>query len=207
MITCAVFLGCSSVTKFILADNDIYIKCCCYDLSEEMVEHLTIGGTPPAMLAVGRFVVRNRLQRHQRASEPERALAAFNRILEKVELLEPTEKELDIAADLEQAALESGLELDAGESQLFAILQKRELPLMVTGDKRAISALEHIVGDPSPSGCIACFEQLVLTMLSQLDIERIRTAVCREKTVDRTMAICFSGLSDILCLRPVSVSG
>ena len=69
-----------------------------------------------------------------------------------------------MAADLEFRAQTTGLDLDVGESQLCAVLVMRMVPMLLTGDKRAISAIEHLF-DLEPrigwiAGRVYCLEQL-----------------------------------------------
>jgi hypothetical protein len=71
--------------------------------------------------------------------------------LASVELIEPTVEESTLAAEFESLALAAALPLDAGESQLCAVLVSRNLPLLVTGDKRAITALESLVDSDTRS--------------------------------------------------------
>ena len=110
--------------------------------------------------------------------------------------LEPTEPEAILAADLELMAQTACLAWDAGESQLCAMLITRMVPALLTGDKRAISALERLVAlEPRTAGAagkIYCLEQLVTLALGKLAIDTVRVAVCRKPIVDRALAICFS---------------
>ena len=86
--------------------------------------------------------------------------------------------------------------MDAGESQLCAVSITRNIPALLTGDKRAISALEHLI-DREPrtatlTGKVYCLEQLFTSLLSTTDIGTLKKAVCRQPIVDRALAMCFS---------------
>ncbi len=56
--------------------------------------------------------------------------------------MEPTDREVAFATNLELTAQRAGLQLDVGESQLVAIVIERAIATFDTGDKRAIVSLE-----------------------------------------------------------------
>lgn len=128
----------------ILLDNDVALKIVSYALVHEMVAAISTDSAPIAMLRVGRFVVRGKLDRASKISDVGRAKAAFEQLLTAVVLLEPDDDELKMAADLEAQAIQKNLELDGGESQLLAIVARRACRLLLTGDKRAIAAMATI---------------------------------------------------------------
>lgn len=175
----------------ILLDNDVVLKVSCYSLAEEMLASLTRGGTAPAMLGVGRYVVLGRLRRDARISDTQRASAAFARIAKSVTLLEPDENELTVASELEAEANRRDLDLDGGESQLLAILANRSCPLLLTGDKRAVIAIGMVACEMA-RGRIACLEQLLLHLVRLVGLDLVRPRICAEPDVDRAAAICFS---------------
>lgn len=176
--------------KGVLVDNDVALKVACYSLADEMVSATSLGGTPPAILGVGRFVIRGRLARGSNILDVERAKAAFERLLEEVSLLEPDEAELAMAADLEAEANRRGLELDGGESQLLAILTNRACRLLITGDKRAIRAI-GVIGKAEAAERIGCLEQLMTHLVQIAGVAAIRACVCAEPKVDRAISTCF----------------
>ncbi|MGD0579737.1 MAG: hypothetical protein ABSC08_12495, partial [Bryobacteraceae bacterium] len=111
--------------------------------------------------------------------------------------VEPTEDEQRMAAEFELAAQRAGLGFDAGESQLCTILICRSTPLLLTGDKKAIHAIEQLLDSESRlvalCGRVRCLEQLVLDIFSASpNPDTLRTAICSEAEVDKTLAICFS---------------
>lgn len=175
----------------VLVDNDVALKIVCYSLADEMVAASSLDGTPPAILGVGRFVIRGRLARSSSIVDVERAKAAFERLLNAVSLLEPDEAELAMAAELEAEANRRDLELDGGESQLLAILANRAYRLLITGDKRAIRAIA-VIAKTEVDERIACLEQLMAHLAQIAGIDAIRTCVCAEPKVDRAISICFS---------------
>src|SRR4051812_10824074 len=109
----------------VLVDNDIALKIAYYALCDEMLMVTTMDSQPPALLGVGRFVVRRRLARAANIADKQAAIAAFEHLLQAMVEVEPAEAELAIAADLEAEAIHRDLELDGGECQLIAVLVNR----------------------------------------------------------------------------------
>ena len=172
----------------VLLDNDVVLKVACYALVEETVAAATIDDIPPAMLGVGRFVVRGRLARAPKIADRARATAAFERMLAAMSLVEPDDAEMAAAADLEAEANRLDLELDGGESQLLAILANRACKLLITGDKRAIAAMATV---GVAGGRVACLEQLMAHIVTGTGAAVARARVCAEAQVDRAITACF----------------
>lgn len=175
----------------VLLDNDVVLKVACYALVEETVAAATVDDIPPAMLGVGRFVVRGRLARAPNIADRARATAAFERMLEAMSLAEPDDAEMAAAADLEAEANRRDLELDGGESQLLAMLANRACKLLVTGDKRAIAAMA-IVAAAQAGSRVACLEQLIAHVVSASGTSAVRPRICAEPKVDRAVTGCFA---------------
>lgn len=175
----------------VLLDNDVMLKVACYALADEALAATTVDDTPPAMLGVGRFVVRGRLARASNVANTSRATVMFERMLVAMIMVEPDEDELSAAADLEAEAIRRDLELDAGESQLLAILAKRACNLLVTGDKRAIAAMA-VVASAQADSRVACLEQLVAHVVVTNGLISVRTRICAESNVDRAITSCFA---------------
>jgi hypothetical protein len=174
-----------------LIDNDVIIKVAAYGFGATVTGIATVSGSPPAMLSVGRFVVRDRLARAQRFSDGGAALRRFESVLAQMSLLDPTDEEIAAAADFEAAASRLNLELDSGESQLLAVLVNRAADVLITGDKRAIEAIALVATD-AVQGRLASFEQLMCSIVGQVGAEAVRKAVCGEPLADKTMTICCS---------------
>jgi hypothetical protein len=64
----------------------------------------------------------------------------LNQLIEELVQLEPTEAETSIAAEIEFEAQRYGLQLDAGESLLFAIVDLRGIACLATGDTGKLGA-------------------------------------------------------------------
>lgn len=182
----------------VLVDNDVVLKSCCYGIDEQLLEFLDDVEATPLVLAVARFVIEGRIRRDRSLVDRERARASFARSIGRLRQVEPTDVELTMAAEFEAAAQTLNLELDGGESQLLAMLIERRLPLLLTGDKRAIVAIERIAGDALPGPSIACLEQVMTMLLRRIGLARLRERVCAEPSVDRALTLCFACRSAVI---------
>jgi hypothetical protein len=177
-----------------VVDNDVLLKGSCYGLLEEITAAIA-GQEPSGVLGAARFIVPRLIQRRRLTGGPNAALATFDRFLMRSETIEPTIQEQGLAAQLESTAQSLALNLDTGESQLVAILVRRAIPLLLTGDKRAIAAIERLL-DTDPQlekliGAVRCLEQLIQTTVETADAAEIRKLICAEPAVDKTLTICF----------------
>jgi hypothetical protein len=111
-------------------------------------------------------------------------------------VVEPDDTEIGLAAELEFTAQRMGVSLDSGESLLCAIVVRRSLDFLVTGDKRAIRALAQILAERSMidklAGRVVCLEQLMIKVLASGVFSEVRNAICKNAKIDRALAICFS---------------
>lgn len=151
----------------IYLDVDVVLKMCTYLFSDELVKTITLEGVPPAILGVASFTLRSRVKRSRSICNRASVQTCLDQILSGLQLVEPLDEEIALAAELEELALEFDLEFDTGESQLFAMLMKRNSPLLLTGDKRAIKAVAQIVPFQVRER-VACLEQLILQMVSKI---------------------------------------
>jgi hypothetical protein len=178
----------------VAVDNDVLIKGACYGLTTQLWATRL-----PGVLGAARFVVPGRIARMKLAGDPAIAQATALELIERSRLLEPTADELHLAAALETAAQRRGLALDAGESQLAAMVAKREIPLLETGDKRAIRGFEALFDELEAltvlHGRLRCLEQVVLRYADAGDQDAMARAICAEPEVDKTLTICFRCLS------------
>ena len=167
-----------------LLDNDIVIKACRYSLASETLSSLRNLGYEPTILMAARFVVEDRLRRHSPAASS--AMGVFEPFLAECRSVEPTDSEVEIAAAFEAAAQTLNLELDVGESLLLAILIERQASLILTGDKRAIRAIEAIASDRIQRA-IACLEQVFVTLNFDWGTPLIQTRVCGDQAADSAL--------------------
>lgn len=178
------------MSEGILIDNDVLIKVALWRLGDNMLACTTLGGTPPAILGVARFVVAGRLAKALELADRAAAASAFEAMQAAMKIIEPNDEEIADAADFEAMAAALGLDLDAGESQLLAILRRRGCDALLTGDKRAICAIERITPGEA-TGRIACLEQLMADVVRRNEPTGVRARVCAEPTADRAITACF----------------
>ena len=150
----------------VAVDNDVLLKAACYGFT---LRFWALPGDFPGVgvLGAARFVLATAVARGSRVRDKAAATFALAEFFALAEVLEPTDSELGVAADLEQLAQRAGLELDVGESQLAAMVTGRGIPLLDTGDKRAVRGLEALIERSRTCAqlCarVRCLEQLLLS--------------------------------------------
>jgi hypothetical protein len=188
-------------------DNDILFKGACYGLLSELIATACSATEGVGTLGSARFVVAKKIEKNKLLRNRTAALAVFFEFLNRSEALEPTQDEQNMAADLELVAQRLGINLDSGESQLCAMLVFRVFSLLLTGDKRAITAMEHLIDADNRlialTGKVRCLEQLVYDALAKKNHVALRTAICGEPQVDKALAICFSCTSHSVVMASI----
>jgi hypothetical protein len=179
----------------VAVDNDVVLKAVSYGIADSLWLRTE---TAPHVGALGaaRYVITNAIDRSPTLTRKPAARQALEDFLRVAETLEPTERELALAAELEVTAQMRGLAVDVGESQLTAIVAERGIVALETGDKRAISALEQMLDACEfigpLRGKVRCLEQIVLNLISSDEAYAgIADLVCAEPDVDTAMSICF----------------
>lgn len=177
-----------------LVDNDVLLKSARYGLLDQF-----LGGYPPVDDVVGvlgsaRFVLTNLLVKSKEAADATEVLPRLLAFIDGNQVLEPTVDEQELAAEFEAVAQQANLPMDTGESLLCSMLIRRTLPRLITGDKRAIVAVEQLI-DLCPHirdivGKLMCMEQLVLERLTAESLEEIKMAICRRPSADKALFIC-----------------
>lgn len=177
-----------------LLDNDVLIKGACYCVLDEVLAGFG-GDDSVGVLGAAKFVVSGRLARDPRVQDRERAVAHWIDFLTSVQVMEPSEDAVTVAVAIEEAAAKLGLSLDAGESQLVAIALLHPVPRFVTGDKRAIAALEGTLPVVERlrelAGRVVCLEQLIGALAARYAGDALAEMICRESEMDKALAICF----------------
>jgi hypothetical protein len=174
-------------------DNDILLKGTRYLLLNDFPACLNSHCSDVGVLGAAKYVVMNLLDRQVATHSKEEAMSHFNEFLEAANIMEPTDGEEELAAELEQESLERNLPFDVGESLLYAIAAHRSLEYLVTGDKRAVIALEKLSDKYSAlNGSVVCLEQLLATAVLIIGFDEVRSSVCNDVGADRTASICFS---------------
>lgn len=173
-------------------DNDVILKAVGYGIDAELW-----AGRRPGVLGAARFVLDAAVGRGRMAGDEAEVRDALRRFFEDVDVLEPNDEEVALAAELQLTAQERTLALDTGEAQLAAIVVNRSQDALETGDKRAIAAFEGLLSIGAPIGHLAgrvwCLEQLILRLLvDQATLEAVRAGICAEPNLDRALSICFA---------------
>ncbi|RYG86365.1 MAG: hypothetical protein EON59_10150 [Alphaproteobacteria bacterium] len=169
-----------------LVDTDVLLKTISYRLANATLTHLSAAGLRPKVLGAARYMLASHIGKARRIVDGAAAAEELALIAPLLEDVEPTAGETALAAELEVVARTADLAIDGGESQLLAILILRAAPLMLTGDKRAIRAIGRMV-TPVPPHRIACLEQLLGSLADSLGPETVRSAVCAEPLVDKSL--------------------
>jgi hypothetical protein len=179
-----------------VVDNDVVFKIACYGIVDALLFSYVGDSARVGFLGVARFVLARKLRRSNLRGSLVAAQEALTGCLERCEELEPTPDEQRLAAEFELAAQRAGLRLDTGESQLCAIAIVRDVPMLLTGDKRAIVAIERLLDGEQRlgplQGRVHCIEQLAVLALRQSGIDVVCSAVCAEPEVDLVLSICCS---------------
>ncbi len=179
-------------------DNDLILKSVSYGLAGSFWPE---DGGSMGILGAARYVVGHEIDRASLNRGTAAARSDLVELLARAEELEPTEEEISLATEIELCGQEQGLALDNGESQLAAIVITRDLPLLETGDKRAIAGLEearvHLPGLEALRGRVRCLEQIARRAIGlEEGFGSFASGVCAESGVDRSLSICFGCFGD-----------
>lgn len=176
-------------------DTDVLLKIAAYRLAEELVAVLEPMGKP-AVLGLTHLIAAKQLTRKRGLCDAGGATIELAALLGMLGRLEPDDKEIELAADLASVAQARGLPLESGEAQLTAIVVTRGLPLLVTGDKRALGAISALTSEEPMRaalvGRLACFEQVVVSVARLIGEQELRARICREPEVDGAMRLACS---------------
>ena len=109
--------------------------------------------------------------------------------------VEPDDGEIMLAAEIQETAQRANLPLDGGESQLAAMAMRRVGSTLLTGDKRAVAALEQVAAAlnllAQAAGTVLCLEQAMASLTRAYGAAPIRAKVCADPAADATLSICF----------------
>lgn len=171
-------------------DNDVLIKAACYGLIDHLFAPQILG-----VLGAARYVVIKRIRKIKLTRDQGGAQESALKLIARSSVLEPTDDELRLAAAIETVAQRRALELDAGESQLAAMVLLRAIPVLETGDKRAIRGFEVLVDELTElaplRGRLRCLEQIILRYAECGDTTALTEAICAEPAIDKALSICF----------------
>lgn len=96
------------------------------------------------------------------------------------------------------AALANVSGIDPGEAILFSVAASNERSIVLTGDKRAISALgaSNSVATKKLNGRIIVMEQVVRAALEARGINWLRDHICRHHKIDKAIAVAMGSGCD-----------
>ncbi|HUV69869.1 MAG TPA: hypothetical protein VMW15_09430 [Terracidiphilus sp.] len=177
-------------------DNDVILKGVSYGFLTELLAAIPEAPHAYGILGTAKFVLRKALQKRP-PRRAEATKAELEAALTVLEILEPTEQETALAAQLEFEAQQHAVPMHVGECQLVAMLVTREFHHILTGDRKAIAALASIALpagiDPARlTARFICFEQAVRHLVVAQGAVLVKTAICAEREVDSAMRVCFS---------------
>jgi hypothetical protein len=179
-----------------LLDTDVLLKVSAFRLADDLIEILRPIGQPGALGLAHLIAPKQLVRLRKRLADIEGAATELSKLLANIARIEPTQAEIELAAELEEAALADGHPLDRGEAQLVAALVTRGLPLLLTGDKRAIACLELVLARIGRAGAcagrVACIEQLMSAVVARLGAAAVRLRICAEHALDTSLRLCFS---------------
>jgi hypothetical protein len=176
-------------------DTDVLLKVASWDLGGVLCGLVAPLGQA-GVLGLTHLIARKQLRRLKNLPDAGAADAALSSLLAQFAWLEPNEEEVVLAAELVDVALLRELPLDRGEAQIAALLLARGLPLMISGDKRALGALGPVLREVgrqgSCDGRIACLEQVLAAMVERVGASEVRRKICAWPTGDMAASICFA---------------
>lgn len=178
-------------------DTDIVLKCAAWNLEGELLGILSANGKP-ATLGLVHLIAAKQMSR-LRLNDREAGGRNLDILLSQLECLEPDQQEAELAAEIVEVAQVRNLPIDPGEAQLFAIASNRCIPLLLTGDKRAIRAMSEINEDQGLAlkDRLVCLEQAIRAIAAATQPLTVRDKICAEPEVDGAMRlVCSCGHQD-----------
>jgi hypothetical protein len=184
------------MSEGVILDTDVIFKVSAFRMAFDVLDLLVPAGEP-CTLGLTHLIAEKQFMKHgKRLSDIRGANAELKKLLNSLLSIEPTDAEINQAAELEEIALELGVSFDRGEAQLVSVLLSRELPCMLTGDKRAIFCIEDVLEKVFPPNACAerviCIEQIINQIVVFSGIESVRSRICSEPNMDISLRNCFS---------------
>lgn len=178
-----------------IVDTDVLMKVSAYRMADDLIGVLAPLGQPSTLGLIHLIAHKQIVKLEGRLADVEGAVAELRQLLGNLSSVEPSGPEVELAAELEEVALADGLPLDRGEAQLVAVLIKRGLPLLLTGDKRAIgcfdAALKSVGLSEACAERVACLEQFLMAIVARDGVRAVRARVCAEPEMDTALRLCF----------------
>jgi hypothetical protein len=185
--------------KRILADVDLVIKLICFKLSNSLMKSLLENNQIIEVLESTKYVVRKRVCKVFEKKYDQEIKLELENFSANCNYIEPSDEDLFLAAEIEKISQIKNLSMDTGESILCAIAINRTnkcLTYIVTGDKRAIQSISQIIPFIKKinylNGKFICLEQIILGLIRNGNLIKIRKNICCAHNLDKTLSICFS---------------
>lgn len=185
----------------VLADNDLVFKLSAYLRHGFLIAGL--GAEPARILPATKFVLRDLVRKSRRITNRDAVRAAVEDAIAGLAVISPSPEAIALAAEFEETAKAQSLELDTGESLLLAIALTEPVHLILTGDKRAVAAIE-VLASADLEGRIACLEQVLAALIQRESLDEIRAAVCSEPRIDTAATMIFGCHSRTVTLEHVT---
>lgn len=166
----------------VLSDNDILFKLAQCDLFNEFLAYVQVPAKSIAILHTCIFKMRRTLR-----SQPE-VLARLEQFCQVVTVIVDDEVDIDILETI------MGTGADAGEAILAAKVATTPGAYLVTGDKRAIRALNTMTNGPIKSalaGRILCFEELVIGLMHNSGFAALSAKLNAGSACDGVLRVAF----------------
>ena len=166
-----------------LADNDVLFKLAALELLGQLPDMLEVAPSSIHVLDSIPYVARKNTNIKDRFGE-----GAVDRTLEFVDGL--PELGAGNVPDWPLDQLNDCEAIDVGEAILFAAATQYDPVCVVTGDKRSLRALcesdcDDIIEEVS--GCVVCFEELMLRSIVLVEYEVVRERVIAAPDVDKVL--------------------
>ena len=168
----------------ILLDNDVLLKLAIYDLIDEALNALKVRPEQVSVLPTAKYSLlpaKNRLKRckdEQTADRLEAFLMTCSIISQDGIMPELIDELIGIQS------------LDSGEAVLFAYAATHAEAIVLTGDKRAISALMHSNVVANMQGRVMALES-VFQVMTMTGVESVQRKVRAKPAADKSLANVF----------------
>ena len=166
----------------VLSDNDILFKLAHCDLFDEFLTYIKVPAKSIAILHTCIFKMRKTLK------DQPLVLARLEKFCQLVTVI--ADDQVDMA--VLEAIMETGA--DAGEAILAAKVAMTPGAYLVTGDKRAVKALNTMADGPIKSalaGRVLCFEELVIGLMHNSSFSNLSTKLIAGSACDGVLRSAF----------------
>lgn len=168
----------------ILLDNDVLLKLATYDLIDEALNALKVQPEQVSVLPTAKYSLlpaKNRLKR----CKDEQTAVRLEAFLKTCSVISQDAIAPELVDEL--VGIQS---LDSGEAVLFAYAATHADTIVVTGDKRAISALMSSDVTANIQGRVMTLES-VFQVMTALEVELVQVKVRAKPTADKSLTNVF----------------